>query len=291
MGELICAIHQPNFFPRLSTLAKLYAADIWIVLDDVQFARRDYQHRCYLASTGTSGLPERWVTVPVHLPSGRATLIKDVGVADPVITARRVPDILRQYCKGGAGDAAVLSLLPQLHRTLSSAERLADVSTEATAEMLRLLGWPGVMVRSSDIPARSGRSERLADLASAVGATAYLCGTGGSRYLDPLPFTTLGLRVEFFQSPQHPANVTCHDAQRLTALCDLATVGPAALAVQIRQHAIKWRDKAKSAAGPQHMGLADGERPCCPVEENSLVPDLNSGAGIDLERAEQRVGD
>ncbi|MCX5265887.1 WbqC family protein [Streptomyces sp. NBC_00199] len=41
----LCAIHQPNPFPRLSTLAKLYAADRWIVLDDVQFARRDYQHR------------------------------------------------------------------------------------------------------------------------------------------------------------------------------------------------------------------------------------------------------
>ena len=38
MGDLLCAIHQPNFFPRLSTLAKLYTADIWIVLDDVQFA-------------------------------------------------------------------------------------------------------------------------------------------------------------------------------------------------------------------------------------------------------------
>ncbi|WP_262505732.1 WbqC family protein [Streptomyces sp. TRM68367] len=46
----VCAIHQPNLFPRLSTLAKLYAADRWIVLDDVQFARRDYQHRARIAA-------------------------------------------------------------------------------------------------------------------------------------------------------------------------------------------------------------------------------------------------
>ncbi|MCW2882861.1 MAG: hypothetical protein JWQ95_6961, partial [Sphaerisporangium sp.] len=26
------------------TLAKLFSPDCWIVLDDVQFARRDYQH-------------------------------------------------------------------------------------------------------------------------------------------------------------------------------------------------------------------------------------------------------
>jgi hypothetical protein len=44
MAGLLCAIHQPNFLPRLSTLAKLYAAaDSWIILDDVQFTRRDYQ--------------------------------------------------------------------------------------------------------------------------------------------------------------------------------------------------------------------------------------------------------
>jgi hypothetical protein len=59
MGQLTCAIHQPNFFPRLSTIAKLYTADAWIILDDVQFARRDYQHRCRLAPAGGTGLPER----------------------------------------------------------------------------------------------------------------------------------------------------------------------------------------------------------------------------------------
>lgn len=46
----ICAIHQPNFLPRLSTVSKLLASDVWIVLDDVQFCRRDYQHRARLAA-------------------------------------------------------------------------------------------------------------------------------------------------------------------------------------------------------------------------------------------------
>lgn len=29
----LCAIHQPNFMPRLTTLAKLFVSDHWIVLD------------------------------------------------------------------------------------------------------------------------------------------------------------------------------------------------------------------------------------------------------------------
>jgi len=59
MAGLLCAIHQPNFLPRLSTLAKLYTADTWIILDDVQFTRRDYQHPCYLT-------PAR--AVPIRCP-------------------------------------------------------------------------------------------------------------------------------------------------------------------------------------------------------------------------------
>lgn len=242
MGQLICAIHQPNFFPRLSTLAKLYTADAWIILDDVQFARRDYQHRCRLAGLGGSGLPERWLSVPVHLPAGRATQIRDVRLADPAATARCVPDILRQYYKKASYAGAVLDLLPQLRSTLACSERLADVAEHTTAEILRLAGWPGVIYHSSDLASRSGRSERLADLASAVGATTYLCGTGGSRYLDPAPFTTRGLHAAMFTPPVAAASSACQDASRLTGLSDLADAGPAALAAKLTAHALPWRE-------------------------------------------------
>jgi hypothetical protein len=205
MGELLCAIHQPNFFPRLSTVAKFYAADIWISLDDVQFARRDYQHRCQVAPAGDARLPQRWLTIPVHLPAGRGTLIRDVQVAGAAATARRAPDILRQYYKHGPHGNVVLGLLARLRDTLASCGRLADVTEPTTIEMMRLVGWSGVIRRSSDLRVRSsGRSERLADLASAVGAATYLCGTGGSRYLDPAPFEARELRIVMFKPPGTP---------------------------------------------------------------------------------------
>jgi hypothetical protein len=268
VGELLCAIHQPNFFPRLSTVAKLYAADIWISLDDVQFARRDYQHRCQVAPAGDARMPQRWLTIPVHLPAGRGTLIRDVRVAEPAAAARRVPDILRQYYRRGPHGNVVLGLLARLRDTLASCGRLADVTEPTTIEMMRLVGWSGVIHRSSDLQVpSSGRSERLADLASAVGATTYLCGTGGSRYLDPEPFTARGLRVVMFKPPRHPDGVSGHDAKRLTGLSDLAQVGPLALAAQLGEHARAWREMraddhafddddpaARSASRPSRTG-------------------------------------
>ncbi|MFF7798013.1 WbqC family protein [Streptomyces olivaceus] len=46
--------------PRLTTLAKLFASDHWIVLDDVQFARCDYQHRARITTLDGLG-PNRWL--------------------------------------------------------------------------------------------------------------------------------------------------------------------------------------------------------------------------------------
>jgi hypothetical protein len=78
----LCAIHQPNFFPRLSTLAKLFAADYWIVLDDVQFVRRDYQHWARLAFLEDSGRGQ-WLSLATHLPQGRPTLIHEAVLVEP----------------------------------------------------------------------------------------------------------------------------------------------------------------------------------------------------------------
>jgi WbqC-like protein family len=155
MAGLLCAIRQPNFLPRLSTLAKLYAADIWIILDDVQFTRRDHQHRCYLALVPDARLPGRWLTLPVHLPGGRETLIRDTRLAEPARTAKRTSGILRHYHRRAPYRSEILDLIPGIEETITGTGRLADVSEHATIALLRLLNWPGATCRSSGILARA----------------------------------------------------------------------------------------------------------------------------------------
>jgi hypothetical protein len=241
MPGLTCAVHQPNFFPRLSTLAKLYTADVWVILDDVQFTRRDYQHRCYLPAAGTA-LPARWLTVPVHLPAGRATLIKDARIADPDHAARHARGLLRQYFRTSPHRAAISGLLAGAEDAVASCAGIAAASERTTIALLHAAGWRGRICRSSDLAAGTGRSERLADLAMAVGATAYLCGTGGSRYLDPAPFTARGLAVRFFTPPPRLASLPPDACHRATALADLAEAGPRTLAWHLDSHAVAWRN-------------------------------------------------
>jgi hypothetical protein len=230
---VLCAIHQPNFLPRLSTLAKLYTVDHWIVLDDVQFTRRDYQHRCRLAALGDP-TAQRWLSLPVRLPGGRGTAIRDVTLAEPSRSCVRVAGVLRQLYGRGADRSVLEGIIEEITATMEGSDRLLDVAEVSTRALLRLLHWPGRVSRSSDFRVRSERSARLADLTTAVGADTYLCGTGGARYLDPFPFHQRQLTVEYFAALQ-PDSAPWEHATRLSALHTLMKIGPHDLRSHLQQ--------------------------------------------------------
>ncbi|WP_353962710.1 WbqC family protein [Streptomyces sp. NBC_00572] len=64
-----------------------------MVLDDVQFARRDFQHRARPAVMSGSAR-RRWLSLPTHLPNGRSTLIRDAVLVDHERSRRRVASML-----------------------------------------------------------------------------------------------------------------------------------------------------------------------------------------------------
>jgi WbqC-like protein len=246
---LSCAIHQPNLFPRLSTLAKLHAADTWVVLDDVQFTRGAYQQRCRLAAT-SDPTRQQWLTVPVHLPHGRATPISQVQVSDPEATRHRMYRLLQQYYARSHYWPAFEHTLSQVLATLDTTDRLAELSEASTRALLTLTGWRGTVSRSSDLTARTDKSQRLAELACAAGATTYLCGTGGARYLDYWPFAFHGLQVVLFTSPAHGDPRVWQGASKISALRALMTVGPVALASAMHQHTA-WLIQQPAATSAQ----------------------------------------
>ncbi|MGA5729504.1 WbqC family protein [Streptomyces seoulensis] len=210
-------------------MAKLFAADCWIVLDDVQFARRDYQHRARLAATDAPGR-QQWLSIPTHLPNGRSTLIRDALVDDADLARRRAAGMLRQNFGASPHWPSLAQALEPVLDSFATG-RTAVIAETSTRVLLDLLGWRGRILRSSLLSARPGRSLRLADLAAATGARAYLCGTGGMTYLDPVPFAARNITVAAFRPPTTGIWST---ARRLSALWALASVGPDTLASRLR---------------------------------------------------------
>lgn len=225
----LCAIHQPNFLPRLTTLAKLFTADHWIVLDDVQFTRRDYQHRARLAGLDDQAR-QQWLTIPTRLPHGRSTLIRETLIDDADRACRRTAGTLRQHY-GASPHWPVLARALDAVLEAFDTGRTAVVAETSTRVLLDLVGWRGQVLTSSRLPARPGRSQRLADLAAATGARAYLCGTGGMTYLDQALFAARDITVTPFRPP---TTTIWSSGRRLSALWALATLGPQTVAARLQ---------------------------------------------------------
>ena len=217
----MCAVHQPNLFPRLSTLAKLRAADVWVALDDVQFARRDYQHRARLGPRSEPSA-QQWMSLSVALPSGRTTEIRDVRILDSETSRRRVARMTRQAHGRGLHWEPVGNVVDQVVHLIEQTDRLVEIAIASTQSLLELVGWTGEIVRSSDLVVRTERSSRLADLTLAVGADAYICGSGGGRYLEEDVFADLGLGVQYFSCPE---SGVWAGASRVSAIAALAEDG------------------------------------------------------------------
>ena len=65
---MILAAHQPQYLPWLGYLQKIAGADVFLILDDVQYKKNEWQNRNRIKSA--EGW--QWVTVPVtyRFPSG-----------------------------------------------------------------------------------------------------------------------------------------------------------------------------------------------------------------------------
>jgi hypothetical protein len=227
-----CAIHRAKLFPRLATLAKIYTADTWLVLDDVQFTRRDYQHRCRLAALNDP-TRQQWLTLPVHLPNGQTTLINHVILAEPDRCPKLITRLIAQYYSKSPHWPTLRDILDTLIPTITTGAKLATVAETSTRLLLDVLDWTGVITHASAYPTSQERSQRLADLTHTTGAHTYLCGTGGARYLNTRPFTRHGIHIKQFNP--HPINdhlPGSHNPQ-ISALYHLAAHGPGAMRAAI----------------------------------------------------------
>ncbi|GAA0589239.1 hypothetical protein GCM10010174_00090 [Kutzneria viridogrisea] len=186
------------------------------MLDDVQFAARDYQHRARLGALRDPGR-QQWLSLPVHRPRGRASAITEVCLVDPAECAHRVEATIGRLYGRSPHFPVLRGVLDQVRDAFALDDRLTTIAAVSTVALLRVLGWRGQVVRASTIPARSGRSERLADLAGHLGARVYLCGTGGARYLCQDPFARSG--SESPAGPLTSPTARCGDTPARSARC------------------------------------------------------------------------
>jgi len=233
-SQMIVAIHQPHYMPWLGYLHRMAQADLFVVLDHVQFERRNHQNRNQIRLDGEA----RWLTVPVLQRSQKERIIdKLVDNTDPrpwgAIHLATLRHAYREapHFKDYAG--ALRALLE------ARWERLADLD-RAMLDFLRdALEIRTPLVRSSELAAHGGKSELILNLCREVGADTLLAGFGGSRrYLDAQAFgrAGVGIRWHEFEHPSYPQCGPQPFIPGLAALDLLFNCGPQSRAILFASH-------------------------------------------------------
>jgi hypothetical protein len=194
------AIHQPQYLPWLGYFDKLDQVDCFVLLDDAQFKKNEWQNRNRIKTAAGW----QWLTVPVlHRFPQR---ISEVEINRTAPWARKhLQALFSNYAS-----APYFELHRPFFEDLYGREwgALLDVNMATITYLVEALGIRTKLVLASSLPLPAGleATDRLVAICQALGADAYLSGAGGRAYLDLARFEEAGIRVRFqaFQARPYP---------------------------------------------------------------------------------------
>ncbi len=195
---MLVAIHQPQYLPWLGYLDKIDQADVFVILDNVQFKKNEWQNRNRIRTA--QGW--QWVTVPVLHRFGQR--IDEVCVNQTEEWAsKHLRAVEMAYAKAPHVQAHWDGFRAILEQRW---ERLAAVNVAVIQWLCRAYGITTPLRLASEMTLRDEPTDRLVDICRAVGGTAYLAGAGAAGYMDMPRFEASGitLRVQDFHHPVYP---------------------------------------------------------------------------------------
>ena len=216
---MLVAIHQPHYVPWLGYLDRMAKADLFIVLDHVQFERRNYQNRTMIRLEDQS----RWLTVPVVQLSQKERII-DKQVDNSEDGSRAWGPNHFKTLKYAYRKAPYFNLYADRLQQILEArwDKLVDLDLAMLDFLRDAFEIRTPIRRSSEMRAEGARSGLLLNLCreTAAGST-FLGGLGGSRgYLDLEAFSAAGIGVQW-QEFKHPVYPQCGEGPFIPGLMSL----------------------------------------------------------------------
>ncbi|MCA9407754.1 MAG: WbqC family protein [Candidatus Omnitrophica bacterium] len=195
---MIVAIHQPQYLPWLGYFDKIQKADVFILLDDVQFKKNEWQNRNRIKTPQGA----QWITVPVRHQFGQ--LINEVALDQKMNWSNNhLKTLTLNYKKAPYFDEFIIHFE---NIYAQSWQKLVDINVEIIKVLVKILKIETKIVMSSTIQTDNHPTQRLIDLCLHFNADQYLSGPDGPNYMDMAKFqeNNLNLIIQKFEHPQYP---------------------------------------------------------------------------------------
>lgn len=191
------AIVQSNYIPWKGYFDLIASVDEFIVLDNVQYTRRDWRNRNKIKTP--QGLA--WLTVPVRSKGKYDQLINETEIEGRDWADKHWQTICNTYRKARHFDevAAVLEPLYTGEHLL-----LSDMNLRFMRQINAYLKIDTMLVSSTRYPGAGTKTDLLLSLCSGAGASVYVSGPSAAAYIETDKFEAAGIEVEWFDYAGYP---------------------------------------------------------------------------------------
>lgn len=200
---MLCVVTQPTFLPWLGWFDLVDQADLVVLLDDVQFAKRSWQQRNRIRTS--KGL--QFVTVPVKTSGRFEQKILECELDDSKFFSRLLSTLKTNYARSLYFEE-IFALLQDLDSDLAGNTRLVDVNLGLIQVMLRYMDIQTPILMASSLRVQGKRSEYLAAICEVVGARSYLSALGAEEYLikdlDAFKCRAINVFIHVYVHPEYP---------------------------------------------------------------------------------------
>lgn len=205
-------ITQSNYIPWRGYFAMIAQADELVLLESVQYTRRDWRNRNQIKTP--TGL--QWLTIPVEVKGKFLQTIDETRVADSGWADSHIRALEANYRRADAFQETAPWLFGSLTRAAASS-LLSEVNAQLLHEICRFLRIGTPIRRCSELLPRSEligmeATDRLLNLCRACGATRYLSGPAAKAYMDVEKFARAGIEIIWMNYSGFPDYPQCWDA-------------------------------------------------------------------------------
>ena len=224
MKQKRALITQSDYIPWKGYFHSIKRVDELILLDDVQYTRRDWRNRNRIKTP--QGL--MWLTIPVQVRGKYSQTISETLVADLRWGPKHL-ETLRHCYSRAPYFRNYQALLEELYLGEQS-QFLSEINRSFISAICDRLGIHTAIRRSSEFDLLPGKNKRLIAICQQSEITDYYTGKAARAYLDEGLFNASGIRVHWLDHSGYPEYPQLHGPfeHAVTVLDLLFMMGPEA---------------------------------------------------------------
>ena len=196
---------QSSYIPWRGYFDIIAMVDEFILLDEVQYTKRDWRNRNRIK---TAQGPT-WLTIPVQVKGRYHQRIDEVEIADRGWAERHWQTLRQAYASAACFDV-LADQVAAVYEDASGLQRLSDVNRLVLDALCPLLGIETAITWSTDYASTGSKTERLATLCEQAGADEYVSGPAAGDYLEEDEFASRGIAVRWMDYEGYPEYPQVH---------------------------------------------------------------------------------